>query len=43
MNFIQRVKQAFSGKKTSKHTPAVPASVPPPKKPHLEKPRGPRF
>lgn len=44
MNFIQRVKAAFNGKKTAKHVPAVPATVPPPKKPHLEKPaRGPRF
>ena len=44
MNFIQRVKAAFSGKKQPKHVPAVPATVPKPKKPHPEKPaRGPRF
>ncbi|HAL93127.1 MAG TPA: ATP-dependent RNA helicase RhlB, partial [Verrucomicrobia bacterium] len=44
MNFIQRVKAAFNGKKTPKHVPAVPANVPPPKKPHPPKPaRGPRF
>lgn len=44
MNFIQRVKAAFSGKKATKHVPAVPATVPKEKKPHAEKaPRGPRF
>jgi ATP-dependent RNA helicase RhlB len=43
MNFIQRVKAAFGGKKQSKHVPAVPPTVPKPKKPHPEKPRGPRF
>ena len=44
MNFIQRVKAVFNGKKQSKHVPAVPATVPKPKKPHPEKPaRGPRF
>ena len=44
MNFIQRVKAAFSGKKSPKHVPAVPSTVPPPKKPHPAKPaRGPRF
>ncbi len=44
MNFIQRVKAAFSGKKPVKHVPAVPANVPKEKKPHAEKAaRGPRF
>ncbi len=44
MNFIQRVKAAFSGKKSAKHIPAVPSNVPKPKKPHAEKAvRGPRF
>ena len=44
MNFIQRVKAAFSGKKASKHVPAVPSTVPKEKKPHVEKAaRGPRF
>ena len=44
MNFIQRVKAAFSGKKASKHVPAVPSTVPKEKKPHAEKAaRGPRF
>ena len=43
MNFIQRVKAVFSGKK-AKHVPAVPANVPKPRKPHVEKPaHGPRF
>ena len=44
MNFFQRVKAVFNGKKTAKHAPAVPPTVPKPKKPHPEKPaRGPRF
>ena len=44
MNFFQRVKAVFGGNKSSKHIPAVPATVPPSKKPHPEKaPRGPRF
>ena len=44
MNFIQRVKAVFNGKKQPQHVPAVPATVPKPKKPHPEKPaRGPRF
>lgn len=44
MNFIQRVKAAFSGKKAVKHVPAVPAALPKPKKPRPAKPaRGPRF
>ncbi len=44
MSFIQRVKGAFSGKKKVKHVPAVPASVPKAKKPHVEKSaRGSRF
>ena len=44
MSFIQRVKAVFSGKKASKHVPAVPSTVPKEKKPHAEKPaRGPRF
>jgi len=37
MNFIQRVKAVFNGKK-AKHAPAVPPSVPKAKKPHAEKP-----
>ena len=43
MNFIQRVKAVFNGQK-AKHAPAVPATVPSPKKPHPDKSRrGPRF
>ena len=43
MNFIERVKAVFGGKK-AKHVPAVPSTVPKAKKPHPEKPaRGPRF
>ena len=43
MNFIQRVKAVFSGKK-AKHAPAVPAALPKAKKPHSDKsaPAGPR-
>jgi len=44
MNFIQRVKAAFNGKKGSKSAPEVPASLKSKKKPHAQKPRrGPRF
>lgn len=37
MNFIQRVKSAFGGKKAP-HTPAVPSAVPKAKPPHVDKP-----
>jgi ATP-dependent RNA helicase RhlB len=44
MNFIQRVKAAFNGKKGSKSAPEVPANLRSKKKPHAKKPhRGPRF
>ena len=37
MNFFQRVKAVFNGRKAP-HAPAVPATVPKAKKPHAEKP-----
>ncbi len=40
MNFIQRVKQVFGGKK-NKHVAAVPPTVPKARKPHGEKPASP--